>query len=45
MIEDLELEFKKFLADCKKRFSTTREVSYHINITIFLTILQKYNLL
>jgi hypothetical protein len=26
ILEDLELEYKKFLADCKKRFSTTRQV-------------------
>jgi len=28
IVEDLELEFKKFLADCKKKYGTTREVIY-----------------
>jgi len=27
ILEELELEFKKFLADCKKKFGTTREVN------------------
>lgn len=28
IVEDLELEFKKFLTDCKKKFGTTREVRF-----------------
>lgn len=31
IIDDLEIEYKKFLADCKKRFGTTREVDRKIN--------------
>jgi hypothetical protein len=26
ILEDIELEYKKLLAECKKRFSTTRQV-------------------
>jgi len=33
IVEDLESEFKKFLADCKKKFTTTREVNNLIKKT------------